>query len=292
MIQRSLYGVESDWTRSCHVLSIRWKDFTPHLVCRSLETNEINDHQLMGNVAILVSLDKRCIGKWVGNEHIPCPEKVRVKRFHRCDECAGEIIPDQNCIFEPRCDGISCLVIGRSGERISFCNRPHVVYIAFYGNRPKIGMTSEGRVRERCIEQGADAYMVISRHENRYDARWEEKRLSRQHSIRQSFSAGEVLRMTVSKVDRDTIHSSAIDILNMMQEHEKGTNQEVVQLTEYPIELPLRSTPRETTAGGIHIGKIIGVKGRFMYYESPGLSALNVYELTSRTLNFKTTIVQ
>ncbi len=292
MHQKSLYGVESDWTSSCHVLSIRWKDFTPLLNCRSWETNEISEHRLTGNIGILVSLDKKCIGKWEGNEYIPCPNKASVGRFQRCDECAKDIIPDQNCIFEPRCDGTSCLVEGTAGDTISFCNRPHVVYIAFYGNRPKIGMTSEGRVRERCIEQGADAYMVISRHNNRYNARWEEKDLSRSHSIRQSFSAREILRMTKSRIDRDIIRSSAVDILNMIDKNEPGSNQEIIQLRGYPIELPLRSTPRETTAGGIHIGKIIGLKGRFMYYESPGLSALNLYELTSRTLNFKTSIVQ
>ncbi len=51
------------------------------------------------------------------------------------------------------------------------CRRKHVVYVAFHGDMVKIGMTSSLRLRERGIEQGADAIAPLVECENRMAAR-------------------------------------------------------------------------------------------------------------------------
>ena len=69
-------------------------------------------------------------------------------------------------------------------------------------------MTASDRIRDRIIEQGADAYIRIATTENRFDARAMEKNLSKKYFIRQSFNAMEILRM---KVPADLVVLSACE---------------------------------------------------------------------------------
>ena len=286
MRQQSLFHGDIHWEQEAHVLSLRWSDFTPHLLCSATDDGRVMDLTFEESLEMEVSNEKSCIGSWNGPDHIPCPTSSRVGRFPRCDSCADEVIPDQRCIFEPRCLGDSCLVDGHHGERIGFCSRPHFVYLAFYSDRIKIGMTSLDRLRQRCIEQGADAYVPLVHTQNRFDARSREKELARTYSLRQSFSNQELLRMTTSTHDRSEMERNVRALLSAMGMAHDDLAGDLTFLEDYPLTLPLRSVPRETTTPGIHFGKKIGIKGRFLYYESSGLRALNVVDIPSRRICF------
>lgn len=276
-----------EWENRCHVIGMKWKGFLPMVLCRSLDgENRVMEIPFGERIEMHVSAEKTCIGHWKEGEYLPCPTNARVIRFSRCDACSEDIIPDQNCIFEPRCHGNFCLVSGHAGERVDFCARPHVVYIAFYLDNPKVGMTSGGRIEERLIEQGADAYFVVAEVEDRLSARMMEKRLSRALHIRQSYSNGEVLRMVHQPLRQDFIDEVATRLAGEIEE-KMGINPGALHhLRDYPISTPLRSVPRETSTAGLHIGDVIGVKGRFLYYNAGGISALNITELVSRRMEF------
>ena len=285
--QKSLIYPNIEWENLCHVIGLKWRGFLPVLTCRSLDgENRIDDHPLRGRIELHVSGEKTCIGRWKDGKYQPCPTNARVTRFPRCDACAEDIIPDQNCIFEPRCHGNSCHVEGHTGERVEFCARPHAVYIAFYLNNPKVGMTSGGRVEERLIEQGADAYFLVTETDDRLSAREIEKRLSRALHIRQSYSAGELLRMTHQTIRREFIEEHSRELAKEIKKEMDFSPGPLRHLRNYPISLPLRSVPRETSTAGLHMGDVIGVKGRFLYYNTGGISALNITELVSRKIHF------
>jgi len=161
-----------------------------------------------------------------------------------------------------------------------------VVYVAFYGTRVKIGMSAQMRVRKRCIEQGADAFSRIVRTSNRYEARRIEKEISRKLSLRQSFSVQEILRMTTSKIDYHAIDYVFDDLLGKLKVFRNIEPEALVLLKNYPITFPLRSLSRETTTPGLHLGKIRGIKGRLLFYESGGLNALNISDIPSRRIRF------
>jgi len=55
-------------------------------------------------------------------------------------------------------------------------------------------------------------------------------------------------------------------------------------LTRYPIDLPLRQVPRLEPSPGRHRGERVGIKGKWMVYESEGLKALNLSDLPARFL--------
>lgn len=286
MHQQSLFHQDLTWDRSAHVLAVRWEGFRPTLVCSVPEDTAPLALQFSKSLEFEISAEKECIGIWDHTNHTACPTSVRVSRFSRCDSCGADMIPDQRCIFEPRCRGDSCLVEGHSGEMIAFCSRPHSLYLASYLDKLKIGMTASERVRRRCIEQGADAYIEIASTENRFDARQLEKELSREYGIRQSYNTMEFLRMTVSRIDRDAIHDTLLKTLGSMDTLHTPVPVSIHDLDDYPVSLPLRSVPRETSTSGLHFGKIVGMKGRNLYYESNGLRALNLTDIPSRKIQF------
>ncbi len=289
MHQKSLFHDSIHWELEAHALSLSWKNFTPHLICSIISDSSIRAFTFSHTLDMELTNDKICTGRWEESSHVPCPTSYRTSRFQRCDQCADPMVPDQWCIFEPRCRGDSCLVAGHLGESITFCSRPHAVYLAFYLDHVKIGMTSQERVRPRCIEQGADAFLVIAHTGNRYEARQLEKQLARSHSLRQSFNNTEILRMTKNRIDPQKIESISEKTLTEMRKSGISVGMDLQFLDGYPITFPFRSIPRETTTSGLHIGKISGIKGRFLYYESNGLRALNINDIPARKIHFNAT---
>ncbi len=178
------------------------------------------------------------------------------------------------CIFEPKCDGSLC--------GVEFCSRPHVVYLAFTGRLAKVGMTSEKRMRKRAIEQGADAYAVIYHAKNRLDARNTEKEVSRTYGIKQAHTARELLSQMRAVPDSDRIKISFTRAVSAMEFLKKLP--ELNFLKGYPIEIPLRRAPVLRPSALRHMGKVIGVKGKYLVYESSGIYAVDVRDLLGRTI--------
>jgi hypothetical protein len=117
-------GVEQDVVCSHHFLTYYWNDFTPHLLAYDLQEKKVVEVAL-DRLAMTVSENKRCVGSFdEEGEYHPCPAHHRVNVFAKCQECISPWVPVQACIFEPRCNGDMC-------DHPDFCNRLHVVYLAF-----------------------------------------------------------------------------------------------------------------------------------------------------------------
>jgi len=265
-----------------HALEFHWQEFKPHLECYDASENEECEFDLE-KVDFSASENKACIGSWDGEgNYKPCPEQMPVTRFSQCAQCSKEFfIPDQECLFEPKCDGTRCLVQNRDWE---FCKREHVVYVAFYDTRMKIGMSSSRRIDKRLIEQGADAYSVIGEFPNRKSARAAEKDISERLRIPQFYRQEVLLRNLSRPLDTKGIEGR-LEALRLTLRGRFALEPEPLEwLTRYPIELPLRQTPRLRPSFGRHRGELVGIKGKWMVFESEGLQALNLSDLPARFL--------
>ncbi|MFP4141806.1 MAG: DUF2797 domain-containing protein [Thermoplasmata archaeon] len=254
--------------REIHVISSKWKNFEHELKVYdgdSVETLEIDV------IDLNISQEKICVGNFEGG-YTPCPETRNVDKFRQCTECAPESIPRLECIFEPQ-DCESC--VG------GFCEETHAVYLAFHGTLPKIGMTRKERLKERLIEQGADAYALLLTVEDRKKAREEEKRLSEKLDISQRISSEKKLKRLSRQLDEIIIERKYRGVENRVPVGE------LKFLNDYPISLPLRAKPRLRPTPGRHSGETVGIKGKFLIYENSGLQALDLSDLVGRKMLVK-----
>ena len=257
-----------------HALAFHWDGYEPHLDCYDLGERQEVEFDL-GEVKFMIGKRKTCIGQWDGDRYAPCPTQTPVTRFDQCPKCAGEsFIPDQACLFEPKCDGEKC--------DWDFCKREHVLYVAFYDIRMKIGMSSTRRVDRRLIEQGADAYSIIGKFGSRRKAREAEKTLSSRLKIPQSYRQEILLKNLVRPVDSKEIESLHESLKNASDPccHPEP----LVWLDKYPIDLPLRETPKLLESWGSHSGQLVGIKGKWLIFESDGLKALSLPDVPARFL--------
>ena len=259
-----------------HAIEFHWDRFEPHLDCFDSGRNDVGELDLE-DVGFAVSRKRVCVGRWDGDEYIPCPRQAPVEKYDQCPECAGvSFIPYQDCIFEPRCDGEIC--------DLDFCRREHVLYVAFYDTRMKIGMSSTRRVERRLIEQGADAYSVIGKFGNRRRAREAEKDISSRLRIPQSHRQDILLRNFSRPVDVRGIEARHEALKVTLGEAYKLEPEPLRWLDGYPIELPLREAPKLVESWGMHRGELVGIKGRWLIFESGGLKALSLADMPSRFL--------
>ncbi len=260
-----------------HAIDFHWEAFSPHLVCYDSADSQISEFDLK-EVRFSVSRKKTCIGLFDDDgNYVPCPRSAPVSRFSQCPECAGESwIPHQECIFEPKCDGELC--------DLEFCKREHVLYVAFYDTRMKIGMSSTRRIEQRLIEQGADAFSIIGKWPTRKRAREAEKELSDRLRIPQSHRQELLLRSLSRPVDSRGIEERFSALKASMGARHNLDPEPLRWLDKYPVELPLRDAPMLVDLWGSHRGNLIGIKGRWLIFESEGLKALNLADIPARFL--------
>ncbi len=265
-----------------HAISYEWRGFDPVLVVYDGELHELHLADVE-RIDIQVGKEIRCIGRFEDGEYVPCPnDAVLTGTWRQCPDCARPRIPDLSCVFEPKCDGSLC--------GVEFCSRPHVVYLAITGNLLKIGMTSEERQRQRLIEQGADAYAILRHAGNRLEARNEEKRLSALLNIRQAHSKKDTLSQMRRKADYDEMKYTFSQLMGDIFPLD-ATPPGFHVLSQYPIELPIRRVPFLRPTSGRHSGRVLGLKGRFMIYDAPGIYAVDMSDIVGRrvkmSVNFK-----
>ena len=53
----------------------------------------------------------------------------------------------------------------------------------------------------------------------------------------------------------------------------------------YPIDLPLDCPPQLRDTAGRHRGKLLGMKGKWLVYDSGSINALNLWDVPSRFLD-------
>jgi hypothetical protein len=274
---RLLLGSNPD-TYPQHAISFGWDEYSPHLEAYDVRTGKVADIGLE-EVDWNISEARRCVGRYNKDGYRPCPSTTKVERFDQCGGCASVWIGHQECIFEPRCDGSKC--------ESDICRRKHVVYVAFHGDMVKIGMTSSARLKERGIEQGADAIAPLVDCSNRMVARATENQISHLLKARQTVSKKESLRTILRYPDRGLYESRYDHVLKRVSTTHPVINAPLEVLDQYPIKFEAGGEIKVTAVEGRHVGEVVAIKGKFLVYRSrtgKELKALQMSNLPSHFL--------
>lgn len=219
---------------------------------------------LVGDFAWRVQPVRRCVGTFdEAFRHVPCPTGEPVAVHRQCGACSG--LEDAECVFEPRCqdDPAACTCL------TTFKGVPHVVYLAFHGTLPKVGLTTRRRLGRRLWEQGADAYFVVQATPDRASARSIEKQVSYVHKVPEHRGHRETLPQLARPVPWDQIEARADQLRARLAAHyevEPGLQ----RVLDHPIAQPLGAVPRRVMAEGLHRGTWVGAKGNHLVYrEAP-----------------------
>jgi hypothetical protein len=281
---RLLRGEKVRWY-SRHALWYYWDGFRPFLDTYVLEKGEVESLDLvnsMRNLHLTISDERECVGSYEANEYRPCPNRVPVKgAFDQCRSCAGTWIPVQECLFEPQCAGDLC--------DSPLCKKKHVVYATFFGDLIKIGMTAGSRLEKRAIEQGADAVVRLSEFPNRLAAREAEKDISRKLKIPQRVLGKQVAAEIARNPGRSELHEKYSKITDSIKDDYELLEENLLILDGYPgrgLLAELSEAPEPVDIIGAHVGALLGLKGRYLFYENLAGRALMLpmSELPSRFL--------
>ncbi|MBC7108585.1 MAG: DUF2797 domain-containing protein [Methanomassiliicoccales archaeon] len=254
-----------------HVLSFYWDDFVPYLQLYDLGEKKVEEIEL-NELAFSSSYEKYCVGHFRGSEYVPCPTSARVTRFSQCSYCASSWIPHQECIFEPKCNGELC--------SCDFCSKHHVVYAAVIHDIIKIGMTGQSRLRTRGIEQGADAILQLIKCDGRLEARNFEKRIAKILHLPQLTGSEVNSKCFMRPPRRAEIEELLISIRDRLSKELQVIDSEILFLDRYPIEHYLDSPLEPIQPSGVHMGKVLGVKGRFLLYQDEITNQYRVLDLS------------
>ena len=260
-----------------HAVSFGWEEFTPHLEVFDVRTGKMDEIDLE-KIDWNISEERRCVGRYGQGGYLPCPSRRKVDRFDQCSNCASVWIGHQECIFEPRCNGTEC--------DSEICRRKHVVYVAFHGDMIKIGMTSGSRLRERGIEQGADAIAPIVDCDNRMEARAAENQISHLLKARQTVSKKESLRTILKLTDRGLYESRYEAVLAQVSRVLPTKNVPLEVLDRYPVRFSEHGNVAVTTLEGRHVGEVVAIKGKFLVYRSKSSKELKALHLSNVPSHF------
>ncbi|MEM0448834.1 MAG: DUF2797 domain-containing protein [Methanomassiliicoccales archaeon] len=263
---RLLKGGFECW-HSLHALAYYWEGFRPRLAVYDVETESMQDLELVKELSrfeMSVEEERFCIGRFQEGRYVPCPDRARLDGpFAQCRSCASTWIPIQECIFEPKCAGDMC--------DSPLCRKEHVVYATFFGDVVKIGMTAGSRLVERSIEQGADAVAKLVRLPNRMEARKAEKHISALLGLPQRVRA-ETMANEVLKSPRPyELRAKHQEILSRLDGIYALLEDSLILLDGYPGLEELREVecaPAKVPPTGPHSGRLICIKGRYLFYES------------------------
>jgi hypothetical protein len=208
-------------------------------------------------------------------------------------ECLLRDIPDPPCVFGPHCHEEAC--------GAAFCQVPHVVYFTSFRSSLKVGMTQFRRMKERAMEQGADAMLPLFLLKDRFSARSYEVAVSRTLAIPQVVRGNVKLRNTtkakdLSKIGRDLLQVK--EDLKMMWEdvealsHPKAFTLEdpgqfridPILIDDYPLSEPLPSKPKRYKGDRIK-GTVLGFKGNYMFFRQGGILAFRLSEVVGKVLH-------
>jgi hypothetical protein len=253
-----------------HVLAVRDRP-APRMVVASQDGGKLRSIPLHGAFAFRVLPVRRCVGK-VDEEgtHIPCPTGEPVSRHRQCNPCSG--LDDPECVFEPRCraDPAACHCV------TTFKGVPHVVYLAFHGTLPKVGLTQAWRVEDRLREQGADAWFAVQPCQDRGTARQVEMAVSFLYGYPEHRSHLETLPQLARPVPWDVVARRA-DECRLRLEGSYDVERGLHRIEDHPIAQPVGGVPRRVPTEGLHAGTWLGAKGgHLIYREAPREGRLHV----------------
>lgn len=242
--------------------------------------------RLTGRFELDVVGPRRCTGTWGAGGRLACPQEAIVAEDAQCQACRGVERPE--CVFEPLCQGqaMACLCAKDFGVE-------HLVYCAFYGTLPKVGMTQARRVETRLREQGADLYFVVARGLARGEARTLERSISYLFRIPEHRSQREILPQLARPVPWETVESRATTLRERMRPHHPVEPE--LHRIEHPVRQPLPGRPLPVRLHGVHAGEWLGAKGRHLFYArapslhrlqtgSPAVAALKRWDLLGQSV--------
>lgn len=226
---------------------------------------------LAGDFRMRVLPVRRCVGRWDdGGGHVPCPTAEPVARHRQCRACSG--LEDPECVFEPKCrvDPASCTCVA------TFKGVPHVVYLAFHGTLPKVGLTQAWRVEGRLREQGADAWLAITPAPDRGTARQVEMAVSYLYGYPEHRGHRETLPQLARPVPWDAIERRAEECRARLG-RDYPVEATLHRIVDHPLAQPVGGVPRRVPTEGLHAGAWVGVKGTHLVYrEAPRPGRLHV----------------
>jgi hypothetical protein len=153
----------------------------------------------------------------------------------------------------------------------------------------KIGMTSGSRLKERGIEQGADAIAPLVDCPNRMEARAAENQISHLLKARQTVSKKESLRTILRETERSLYQSKYDDVLARVTKVMPTKNAKLDVLDRYPMDFKCQGHVEVSTLEGRHAGEVIGIKGKFLVYRSRSSKELKALQLSSVPSHFMRT---
>ena len=257
-----------------HVLSAWWergRSLQPRLTM--WHRGDGFDVTIEPDASFLVEVSKQrtCIGDWRRSSYRECPTRAAVDgAFGQCPRCGDAEL--EQCVFTPA-----------EGCGHAMCHAPHAVYLAFFGPHAKVGMTRGGRERARVLEQGADAYVVLARPPSRFEAR----RLEQAVSERLHVPEWLMPKQTMAAWAMEDPLGKAGDVLETYLPELEAMGLRpgpLVPLSGFPAPSPLPSVPRVRLTHGVHRGRILGCRGKYLFYESPKgkLTAMRWMDLPAR----------
>lgn len=262
-----------------HFIHYRWDPDNEYVVLHYYDRELMQFfHWVPEFIDMNVMGPRKCIGFYQYERYHPCIIQSMVDEYPQCLNCVSHAIPIVRCIFEPECNGNRCTN--------SICGEPHRVYIAFFNTRYKVGMTSERRLKIRINEQGADAYTCVATVPDRLSARKLEKAISSNLGYRESYEPEITLRTFTEKLRTNTIKEKYELVAKSLKNKFGLKCSELIFFDNYPLKIPLRSMPKLRNTIGLHKGKVIGVKGKFLVYENNGLFSLRLDELLGNYMQF------
>jgi len=229
---------------------ISWDPTTPKINCYDGSGKNLVDHHL-DDLNIKVYRGKFCTGSFTEGGYRPCPDSAVSVKFDQCPKCS--FIPNQDCLFDPICDGELC--------DFPFCSKEHAIYLGFFNDLVKVGLTQTERVEKRAVEQGLDAHSVVATVGTRKRARELEHRLSKRLSIYQAPKRDEVIRRMVRGTDMEAIHTA----FNRGRRELEKLGLEVGDLTVMEHE-PIRGVFYTRDIVGVHRGTVKGARGKYLFY--------------------------
>ncbi|HSV42331.1 MAG TPA: DUF2797 domain-containing protein [Methanomassiliicoccales archaeon] len=268
----------SAMTGGRHVVHFGWEEWTPLLLCYD-QTNDAVLPEDLTKVDWNISSSRRCVGSFHEDGYHRCPEGMPVNRFDQCSRCASVWMPRQECIFEPACTGDRC--------DSNICRSEHTVYIAFFGENGKIGMTTSQRLKERGIEQGADAIAPLARLPNRLEGRQAENRISKMLRLPQTMPRRRFVGLLGSDRRRDRVEERFKAFLETLSGRMEMLPTRLDWVDAYPLaSLAGRKVCLAETVGA-HRGRVLGLKGKFLLYENGpnDVKALDLSDLPGRYLS-------
>jgi hypothetical protein len=178
-----------------------------------------------------------------------------------------------------------------NGERCAsgICRKEHTVYMAFFGENAKIGMTTSTRLEGRGIEQGADAIVPLVRAANRLEGRKAEKGISQLLHVTQFIPRKKAVALLSGSASWNKIEQTYREHLDILSEKYEVLGGPLERLDGYPLkDIGKEKVDLKETVGR-HKGKVVGLKGKFLVYrdDAGNVSAIDMPDLPGRFLSAK-----